>query len=459
MLKRYLHLSMLFVALTSCASYQAKPLNTQPVLLNNVPHLVVHDSQMPLPELASHTFNPDDGLDMKEVAILAVVNNPDLKAVRDERGVARAELIAAGILPNPQLTAGVDHPTSGPGYVNAFNLGLGYDISTLLTRKAGIDAARANSMSIDLTILWQEWQVVQKARVLFVESVEQEKQLRILQAFRDLMDAGYQRARRALKEGNITIDVVSADLAALQDATTNLHDLERQLAKTRQDLNSLLGISPDIKLDLTDGNDVPNPDQSDIAANLSLLPQHRPDLLALQAGYTSQEERFRKAVLAQFPALSIGITRSRDTSNVYTLGFGITLSLPIFDRNQGTIAIEKATRERLYDEYQARLNNAYSQVKGLLVQMRLVSKQYESVKSSLPDMEQTAERAKAALDEGDLDITTYTGLQAALLKKRVEAITLEKTMLEQRIVLQTLLGNELPRGLVPAGIHLDERRN
>jgi outer membrane protein TolC len=459
MWKRYLCLSLLYVVLTSCVSYQAKPLNTQPALLNKVPHLVVHANQMPFPELAVHTFNPDDGLDMTEVAILAVVNNPDLKAVRDERGVARAELIAAGILPNPQLTAGVDHPTSGPGNVDAFNMGLGYDISTLLTRKAGIAAARANSMSIDLTILWQEWQVVQQARVLFVESVEQEKQFRILQAFRDLMDTGYQHARQALKEGNITIDVVSADLAALQDATAYLHDLERQLTKTRNDLNALLGLSPEVKLDLIDGNDVPNPDPADIDANLSLLPQHRPDLLALQAGYASQEERFRKAVLAQFPALTIGITRARDTSNVYTLGFGITLSLPIFDRNQGAIAIEKATRERLYDEYQARLNGAYSQVKGLLEQMHLVSKQYESVTSSLPDMEQTAERAKAALDEGNLDITTYTGLQAALLKKRVEAIALEKTMLEQRIALQTLLGNELPRGLVPAGIHLDERRN
>lgn len=459
MWKRYLYLGVLFSALSACVSYQAKPLNTQPTLLNKVPHLVVPADQMPLPELAVHPFNPDDGLDMTEVAMLAVVNNPDLKAVRDERGVARAELMAAGILPNPQLSAGVDHPTSGPGYVNAFNLGLGYDISTLLTRNASIDAARANSMSIDLTILWQEWQVVQQARLLFVESVEQEKQLRVLQAFRDLMDTGYQRARQALKEGNITIDVVSADLAALQDATTGIHDLDRQLTKTRQDLNSLLGLSPDITLELIDGNDVPIPDQAAIDANLARLQQRRPDLLALQAGYASQEERFRKAVLAQFPAVTIGMTRARDTSNVYTTGVGITLSLPIFDRNQGAIAIEKATRERLYDEYQARLDGAYSQVKGLLEQMRLVSEQYESIKNSLPDMEQTSGQAKAALDAGNLDITTYTGLQASLLKKRVEAITLEKTMLEQRIALQTLLGNELPRSLGPAGIHLDERRN
>lgn len=457
--KCHLCLCLIVVALSACASYHAKPLSTQPTLLREVPHLTIHANQMPLSEPAVHPFNPDDGLDMTEVVMLAVVNNPDLKTVRDDRGIAQAELMAAGILPNPQLTAGLDYPTSGPGYVNAFNLGLDYDISTLVTRRAGLNAARANAMSIDLTILWQEWQVVQQARLLFVDSMEQKKQLQELEAFRDLMDAGYQRARRALDEEDLTIDVVSADMTALQDATASVHGLERQLTKTRHDLNALLGLSPDVKLDLVGNVDLPASDLKTIDRDLEHLPERRPDLLALQAGYASQEERFRKAVLAQFPALTIGLTRSRDTSGVYTSGVGVTLSLPFFDRNQGAIAIEKATRERLYDEYQARLNGAYSQVKDLLEQARLVSGQYNAVQNVLPDMEQTAKRAKTALDSGNLDITTYTGLQAALLKKRIEAITLEQTIFEQRIALQTLLGKELPPSLAPAFIHLEERGN
>ena len=191
-------------------------------------------------------------------------------------------------------------------------------------------------------------------------------------------------------------------MTALQDATASIHDLERQLAKTRYDLNALLGLSPDVKLDLVGNVELPEPDQETIETNLEQLPERRPDLLALQAGYASQEERFRKAVLAQFPALTIGLTRARDTTGVYTSGFGITLSLPFFDRNQGAIAIEKATRKRLYDEYQARLNGAYSQIKDLLEQSRLVNRQYKEVKSAIPDMEQTAKRAKTALDSGNL---------------------------------------------------------
>ncbi len=457
MLKRRFSLFLLFFVLTSCASYQARPLNTKPTLLSEVPHLVVHAGQMPLPELAAHPFNPDDGLDMTEVAILAVMNNPDLKVTRDERGIAQAELMAAGVLPNPQLTAGMDHPTNGgPGTMNAFNAGLSYDIGALLTRNASVNAARANSLKLNLTVLWQEWQVVQQARLLFVSSIEQQKMMQELQVYRDLFDTRYQRAQQALQEGDLTIDMVSANLTALQDANTSVNDLGREMSKTHHDLNTLLDLSPDIRLNLVGNVDLPEPDQTKIETSLAQLPNRRPDLLALQAGYKSQEERFRKAVLAQFPALAIGVTRARDTSGIYTSGIGITLSLPIFDRNQGPVAIEKATRKRLYDEYQARLNAAYSEVKSLLSQSNQVNHQYNEVINILPEMEITATRAKAALDAGNLDITTYTDLQATLLKKRLEVIALERTLLEQRIVLQALLGTDLPGQIAPATIQLDE---
>lgn len=456
----YFFMLLFLATLSGCASYRAMPLNTRPTLLHEVPHPVVDGGQMPLPELAAHPFNPGDGLDMTEVAMLAVVNNSDLKAARDERGIAKAQLMAAGILPNPQLTAGLDRPTNGgTGYMNAFNLGLSYDIITLITRNAALQVAGANSLKIDLSVLWQEWQVVQQARLFFVKSMEQEKLMKQLQSYRELFAARYRHAMQALQEGHLTIDVVSAELTALQDANTRINDLERRISKTRHDLNALLGLSPEVRLNLAGGIDLPEPDQAKIETYLAQLPQRRPDLLALQAGYASREQRFRKAVLAQFPALNIGLTRARDTSGIYTSGIGVTLNLPLFDRNQGNIAIEKATRKRLYDEYQARLNEAYSQVKSLVAQLNLMSRQYKEVNSILPELEITVDRAKKALDAGNMEITAYTGLHAALLKKRLEAITLEQTIFEQRVALQTLLGSELHMNIAPAGIQFDEKGN
>jgi outer membrane protein TolC len=453
----YLIWVIVLAGLGGCAHYEAEPLNTRPSLLEQVPHLVVQAQQMPLPDLAGYPFNPDDGLDMGEVAILAVVNNPDLKAARDERRIARAQLLAAGILPNPQFTGGLDFPVNGdPTLVNAYNMGLNYDLNALIIRNAAMDAARADSLKIDLTVLWQEWQVVQQARLLFVKSRAEEKMRPILQSYQAFFAEQYQRTQKALNQGNLTLDTAGADLMAWQEATTRLNELDRQISKTSHDLKALLGLAPTAQLNLSGELDIPEPDPSKIEALLSRLSQRRPDLLALQAGYASQEQRFRQAILAQFPALNIGLTHARDTTGVYTVGFGINITLPIFNRNQGNIAIERATRQRLYDEYQARLNDAFSQVARLSAEWKLTIKQHEAARSILPELELSARRAQKALESGNLDWPAYTRFKTAFLNKQLETIALEQTLFEQRIALQTLLGSEIPSPISWSAIKFDE---
>ncbi len=449
---------LLVVAAAACARYHAKPLNTQPALLHRVPDLVIRPARMPLPELATHPFRPADGLDMTEVAMLAVIENPELKAARDQRGIARAELMAAGVLPNPQITAEQDHPTT-PGYGDAFTLGLDYDVSAFLTRGARIAAAAATDQSIDLTVLWQEWQVVQKARLLFVDSVEQQKEWQVVQALCALRDKAYGRAEQALHAGALTITDVLAQEAARDDAYAQRHALMREREKTRRALDALLGLASDVTLTLTGSPALPAPDQKSIDADLAHLPERRPDLLALQAGYASQEARFRMAVLAQFPSLAVGLIRSRDTSGVFTTGIGVTLDLPFFDLNQGAVAIAKATRKQLYDEYQARLNEAYAEVAGLSEQMRLVRERYDALQRDLPALEQAAAHAQKALASGDLTATAADDLESALFRKKLATFDLERTLLEQQVALQTLLGRELPKQATTGIVHLAAERN
>jgi outer membrane protein TolC len=170
----------------------------------------------------------------------------------------------------------------------------------------------------------------------------------------------------------------------------------------------------------------------------------RPDLQALRAGYRSQEEKFRGAVLAQFPALNVGLTRARDTSGLYTLGFGLTLSLPILNRNRGNIAVQEATRRRLFDEYQSRLDAAYGEVAVALENQPLLEAQLRRVGAALAELRDVAARAEAAFRTGNFAAADYTRLRIALSDKRTEEINLEEALMEQRIALETLLGPGLP---------------
>jgi outer membrane protein TolC len=165
---------------------------------------------------------------------------------------------------------------------------------------------------------------------------------------------------------------------------------------------------------------------------------------ALQAGYHSQEEKFRGSVLAQFPALNVGITRARDTSGLYTRGFGVSLSLPIFNANRGNIAIEKATRKKLFDEYQDRLNSAYSEIDTALANLSLLQDQFQRTQKGVAEFDVVARHAESAYRVGNLTAPDYIRLKTVLLDKQTEAINLQEALMEQHIALETLLGPDLP---------------
>lgn len=432
-------------ALAGCASYHSEPLGLEPTLQARVPRLDV--SKIPLPELAGHTFDPSDGLDMTEVAMLAVVNNPGLRLARDDLGIARAQAFAAGLLPDPKISFSPQFPQNGmPGEnITAFDLGLSYNISALIMRSSSMTAAKAESRKIDLALLWQEWQVAGQARLLFVRNREQRKLLEILQEFRTVAAQRYAREQAALHDGNLTLAAATLDASALQEIDKKINELERKIGQNGHALNALLGLAPDVKLSLVGEPDLKALDQNAIiSSRLNKIATWRPDLLALRSGYEAQDVRLRQAILAQFPAINIGLVQARDNTGINYEGFSVSLKLPIFNRNRGNIALAEATRKRMHDEFQMRLNTAYSDVAALLSDQALLEKQLGQARKSLAGLEHLEIRADPVFRAGNMDLRAYSSLRNAVLSKKSEEIAIEQTMLEQRIALQTLLGGNLP---------------
>ena len=442
---RAMVLGLAALGLAGCASYAPKPLPERVNLPRSASAIAVDPTRLPFRSLSTHVFNPADGLDMDEVAMLAVANNPQLRQTRDALGIARAQSFAAGLLPDPQLGITSDHPTNGTaGNTSAFSFNPSFDVSALLLRSSRKNAAQAQEQRVNLELLWQEWQVVSQARLLFTRLTAQQALMSRLQAARTLLADRYRRSQQALAAGNVTLDFASADLAALQGVERRVNDLERSRLQNRASLNGVLGLAADATLRLVGEPEAAAIDAAAVRAGLEQRLDRRPDLQALQAGYRSQEEKFRGAILAQFPALNVGLTRARDTSGLYSVGFGLTLSLPIFNRNRGNIAIEDATRKKLYDEYQNRLNGAYSEIALALENLPLLRKQLQRTGEGVVELKTVAQRAEAAFRAGNLAAPDYVRLQIALLDKQTEAINLQEALMEQQIALETLLGPDLP---------------
>jgi outer membrane protein TolC len=237
---------------------------------------------------------------------------------------------------------------AGVGTTQAWTAGFTEDIRSLITLSSNRKAARASAAQVDAQILWQEWQVIGQARLLAVDIIEANRMLALLAQNRDLLAGRYDRSQKAVAAGNETLVVATPDLAALQTITTQINDTQRAQLARRHQLNALLGLAPDAVLPLAGTPDIGAWDRDAVVRALPTLAERRPDLVALQLGYRAQNAKLRTAILSRFPNLSFGVTGGSDNSNVRNVGPQIAMELPLFNHNQGNIAIETATRQQLH---------------------------------------------------------------------------------------------------------------
>jgi outer membrane protein TolC len=434
--------------LSACATYQSLPLDTHVHLKHK------------LSELAHSGVRIDQPLSVYDVAVLAVENNPDLIATRTQRGVAGAQVLQAGLLPNPSVSASylfLLNPDAAAGVLfDAVAASVTQDIQKTITMKGRLRSAKAAALQVDASVLWEEWQLIGKARLLVFDIVQEEKLRRVLVAYHETLQSRFDRGRKALDEGNTTLATVAPDLAAVSDTRKLVFDLERDLDTKHHDLNTLLGLAPEVMVPLKTQLQVLQVDPKTVMRALNDLADRRPDLIALQFGYRSQDEKFRGALVGQFPALTFGPSYARDTSDVRSFGPQLTMDLPIFDRNQGNIAIEKTTREQLRAEFQARLSAAHSEVLASLATQRLLARQLDEERAELPVLQGFAKQAESAMNAGNIDERAFVDLVSANYLKQQAVLTLEQQLLEQEVAVATLIGAGMPRASMPTEAAFEE---
>lgn len=443
--KKLLTASAVALSLAACQTYAPAPLPMAPDLLDRLP------IQQPGP------------VDMDQVATIAVINNPDLKSARFKNGVADAQAFEAGILPNPQIAAGLNFPTNQEPGANAdcqphcalpgtgWSFGLTYDLQTFITQGAKVASAEAARDQATLNVLWQEWQTVQQARTLYVTGINAEEKRALYETAEQRYAVQSQRSQQELQAGDVTFDAAGTDYAALLDARSQLRTEERAESQNVFNIRALIGVTQNVDVTLKPLGVPDIPDRAAVEAALAKVTQVRPDLRALRAGYQSQEESLREAVLAQFPSIQVGLSRGTDTpgdrsdvgKTVHTINLGATLSLPLFDRNQGNIAIQRATRAQLQAEYQARLDQTTSDTWRIWNEMQELNTAYSEVEMSLPQLQSNADAAERAYMNGDLPALTAVALQSALITREAEAADLKQSLWSDSIALASVLGTQV----------------
>ena len=409
--------------------------------------LQVAAAQLHHPLLAPVRLNLGSGIGPDQAAILAVILSPTLRADRDRRGLAAAQLIQAGILPNPTIGYTHDFVSGGStaGTVSAYGFTGSWDISALVSHSAKVAAARANLQAISLDIAWTEWQTAVAAKLALYRVVALEEEVNRAEQIASDQQQTVDTLQAAVDRHEKSVIDLAAAQASREDARATVLTLEQELDRQRLELKKAIGVLPETKLPIEHDVSLPSqlhlPSESELVADLE---NRRLDLVGLRQGYQSQEQTVRAAVLSQFPKVVLGFSHASDTTNVHTIGFGVTIDLPIFDRNQGNIAIETATRQKLFDEYATRVFEAHSDVATALADIRSLNRQVAAAEAALPVLQHLVDIAKEASDQGAADVLGYFQAKTNLNQKSLQIIKLKQQLVDSRIALELASGRYLP---------------
>jgi len=289
--------------------------------------------------------NLERPLSSDDAAALALWNNPQLTVDLGALGIAQADLLDAGLLRNPRLDMLL------PVGAKPFELLLNLPIDAMIQRPRRVAAAEAAYEQLGQSLIQNGLNTIRDARVAHADVVQAKARLQVAGQAATLRDRIAELTGVRLKAGDISeLETVQARAEA-GTAQEQLVRFRHDLALAEERLRAALGLAlARSKVEVAASPappGAPPPVESLIEKALAA----RPDLRAveLSIGAATKRARWERSrvlwLSAQLNSKEVG------TSGLLT-GSGVSVDLPIFQRNQGLVAraeaeVEVATRQYL----------------------------------------------------------------------------------------------------------------
>lgn len=430
-------LTVLLACLPGCADAPVVPLEDL-----GPPPARPEDALRERAAAVSVVTSADDGrLTPDEVALLAIERSPRLRALRARRGIAGAELVAAGLLPNPRLAVAVGGPVQGEdGRVAAFDVDLSWEVNAIFTRASAEDAAGRALAAVDLEVAWQEWRVAHTARLRAIQATFLARRREVAERIASAWEDRLQSFDRALAAGAATALDVAAARSSRDAARLEVLELARAVARVDAELTGDLALDEDepaLSLDMTWQ---PQRDRPPLGAFLERLPRRRLDLLALEHGRRSHDAALQVALARRFPRLEVSVFAHRDADRITTMGGGFAVGLPIFDRNQAGVLRETEMLRQTTLEAEAGLVEARAEVTRIVRELAVVDDQTQAAARTAATTASMADLASRAARTGALSGLAAIDAQRRADEASLHALELEHAQAELRAALDAAAG-------------------
>lgn len=295
---------------------------------------------------------PADGLTLDTAIDRLVKNNLNLLALKFELPMAEADVLTASLRNNPifyadsQLIPYGHFSNQRPGGQTQYDVNVTQPIDVWRKRKARmIVAQRAKKVTEaqfqdavrqQIDNLWTAYVDVVAARLTLKFSEKYSEGLRnLLRLTQDLVDRGQRPPADA-----------AAIKSKLEQAELQVREATQALAKSKRTLGLLLNIPPreadglQLRSTIYDLRPLPTTPEALVETGLNVRPDllsYRYGLLRAQADVTNSLAQRWSDVYLLYQPYTFQNNNFQGLKSAYSYALGVTIALPVFNRNQGNI--------------------------------------------------------------------------------------------------------------------------
>ena len=381
----------------------------------------------------------EDGIAEEEAIATSLWNNAAFQELLLDLGVARGDLITAGLLPNPEFLNYFPVPEQTLSLL---------DSTSRLNRLYSASDSRGEcharcSMRQANDSVKQGLDLIRNVRQAYANLVLAKEQLRIAEQAVELRGKIAELAEIRLEVGEISEqEAATARIDALQ-AKQNVVPIAYGVPIAEERLRNLMGISPlRGPLPLTPSQ-IPTCMEFDVNALTDAAILNRPDALSSAETVAAAQARLRFQKIGWVRFLGIlDATAGRATG--HELGPGLRLTIPIFNQNQGNIARAEAELERALRNQKSVAYQIILDVQQSYLQYRQACAELQILRDDVrPEVEESITRAQASYKEGDVPIFIALTATQQLLDSYTREATLNANLRLAWVELERSVGHRL----------------
>jgi cobalt-zinc-cadmium efflux system outer membrane protein len=302
-------------------------------------------------------MSPGGSFTVDELVARALVENPELAAARAEVEAGRGRLRQAGLRPNPMLDLAGQQNVSGPDNNVSVGVTLPLDLNG---RKEGRVAVAERDVELKLAQLADRARRLRAdVRLKAGEALAASRNLGVNHQLLDVNREGLGLVQERVREGAAPPLEESLLLVEVNRLEAARQLLESRAEVLRLQLKALVGLQPEGPLELRDDLEPMTP-QSTRASAVARALADRPDVRAARSETAVARARIRKeeaegrwdaSVNVGYQRQEVGFALNGITDRGATrpiqdtfhmVGGGITITLPVRNRNQGNIKAAQA---------------------------------------------------------------------------------------------------------------------